>query len=85
MLLDDAIHRGESEPGAFAHRFRGEEGLKEMALGFGAHAAAVVFDAEDHVTALPGVGMAAHRGVKQVHLLHRHPDGCRPAAGHRGR
>ncbi len=56
-LLDDAVHRGQSEPGAL-QSLGGVEGLEDVGLGIGVHAHAGVADGEHDVVA------GLHRGME---------------------
>jgi hypothetical protein len=51
-LLDDAVDGGESEAGAFAFFFGGEERFEDAGLGFAVHALAVVADGNHYVGAV---------------------------------
>lgn len=64
-LLDDTVDGRETEAGAFALFFGGEEGLEDAFLGFGVDAGAGVLEAEDKV----GLGVHVVREEK-LRLIH---------------
>ncbi len=84
VLLDDALHGGQPQPGALAAGLRGEEGVEDPVQRVGVHAGAVVAHGEAHVGArLEGLQDRTRR-VRDVRRdldigrLH----GERAAAGH---
>ena len=77
-LLDDAVNRGESQPGALALLFGSEERLEDAGARLGIHAGSGVADIEANV-------WASHRSLRQRAMLKRDIGGADDelaAAGH---
>src|SRR5260370_761883 len=65
-LLDDAVHRRETEPGAFAALLGGEERLEDARLDGLLHADTVVADRQHHVAARLGAGVDVDVALVEV-------------------
>jgi len=80
-LLDDPVHRRQTQPRPFAGRFRGEERLEDVRLRAGVHSSTRVRHGEHDVAA----GLGGRVGL-QVSLVHVHVgrfDGQPATSGHR--
>src|SRR5580700_11761542 len=67
-LFYDAVNRGESESGAFAPLFGGEERFKDMCERTGVHARASVCHYQEHIAADFRAWMVANISLVQVHV-----------------